>query len=123
MKTLDPYDVPLMLATLNDAQEYLKKKNSVPAVIVARRECLLLSRGKGQQLIEPIDLEEDCTGCKTCVTRFGCPALLFDDHQKKVKIDDSLCIECGICLYACPRHEKGKSIVKFRGKRITAGAS
>jgi indolepyruvate ferredoxin oxidoreductase alpha subunit len=123
MKNLDPYDVPLMLATLNDAQEYLKKKNSVPAVIVARRECLLLSRGKGQQLIEPIDLEEDCTGCKTCVTRFGCPALLFDDHQKKVKIDDSLCIECGICLYACPRHEKGKSIVKFRGKRITAGAS
>ena len=117
LKILDPYDVPTMLSTLKDAQEYLKKKNSGPAVIIARRECLLFSKGKGLQLIEPIDLEEDCTGCKTCVTRFGCPALLFDEEKKKIKIDDALCIQCGICLYVCPRHEKGKSLFKFRGKR------
>lgn len=123
IKTLDPYDLPLMLSTLKDAQEYLKKKNSGPAVILARRECLLFSKGKGQQFPEPIDLEDDCTGCKTCVTRFGCPALLFDEENKKVKIDDALCIQCGICLYVCPRHEKGKSLLKFRGKRTAKGAA
>jgi indolepyruvate ferredoxin oxidoreductase, alpha subunit len=123
LRILDPYDVPIMLSTLKDAQEYLKKKNSGPAVIIARRECLLSSKGKGQQFLEPINLEEDCTGCKTCVTRFGCPALLFDDEKKKVKIDDALCIQCGICLYVCPRQEKGKSLFKFRGKRAAKSAA
>jgi indolepyruvate ferredoxin oxidoreductase, alpha subunit len=123
LRILDPYDVPIMLSTLKDAQEHLKTKNSGPAVIIARRECLLSSKGKNQQFLEPINLEEDCTGCKTCVTRFGCPALLFDEKKKKVKIDDALCIQCGICLYVCPRQEKGKSLFKFRGKRSTKGAA
>jgi len=42
---------------------------------------------------------------------------LFDEEKKKVKIDDGLCVKCGICLYACPRNEKGKSISRLRGKR------
>jgi indolepyruvate ferredoxin oxidoreductase alpha subunit len=123
LRTLDPYDVPMMLGTLKEAQEYLQRKNSGPAVIVARRECVLSSKGRGQQFLEPIDLEDDCTGCKTCVTRFGCPALLFDEEKKKVIIDDTLCTQCGICLYVCPRHEKGKSLFKFRGKRSVKGAA
>jgi len=83
-------------------------------VIIARRICLLYGKGKGQQFLDSIDLEQDCTGCKTCVTRFGCPALLFDEEKKKVKIDDGLCVKCGICLYACPRNEKGKSLLKLK---------
>jgi indolepyruvate ferredoxin oxidoreductase alpha subunit len=117
LRVLDPYDMPLMLNTLKEAQTYLEKKGNTPAVIIARRVCLLTGKGKGQQFLEPIDLEEDCTGCKTCITRFGCPALLFDEENKKVKIDDALCIKCGICLYVCPRNEKGKSLSRLRGKR------
>ena len=117
LRVLDPYDMPLMLNTLKEAQTYLEKKGNTPAVIIARRVCLLTGKGKGQQFFESIDLEEDCTGCKTCITRFGCPALLFDEENKKVKIDDALCIKCGICLYVCPRTEKGKGLSKLRGKR------
>ena len=117
LRVLDPYDLSLMMSTLKDAQAYLAGENSAPAVIIARRACLLSAKGKGQHFFEAIDLEEDCTGCKTCITGFGCPALLFDEEKKKVKIDDALCIKCGICLYVCPRNEKGKSISMFKGKR------
>ena len=120
LRVLDPYDVPLMIQTIHEAYRYLSAPRSThksPAVIIARRICLLYGKGKGQQFLDSIDLEQDCTGCKTCVTRFGCPALLFDEEKKKVKIDDGLCVKCGICLYACPRNEKGKSISRLRGKR------
>jgi indolepyruvate ferredoxin oxidoreductase alpha subunit len=117
LRVLDPYDLLLMMSTLKDAQIYLAGKNSTPAVIIARRVCLLSGKGKDQQFFESIDLEGDCTGCKTCITGFGCPALLFDEEKKKVKIDDALCIKCGICLYVCPRNEKGKSLSMFKGKR------
>jgi indolepyruvate ferredoxin oxidoreductase alpha subunit len=127
LKIIDPYDVPLMIQTIHEAYRYLSAPRSPlpaprsthksPAVIIARRICLLYGKGKGQQFLDSIDLEQDCTGCKTCVTRFGCPALLFDEEKKKVKIDDGLCVKCGICLYACPRNEKGKSISRLRGKR------
>ena len=146
LKIIDPYDVPLMIQTIHEAYRYLSAPRSLPsalrsqlpapltthhspltthqspfartpAVIIARRICLLYGKGKGQQFLDSIDLEQDCTGCKTCVTHFGCPALLFDEEKKKVKIDDGLCVKCGICLYACPRNEKGKSISRLRGKR------
>jgi len=117
LRVLDPYDLSLMMHTLKDAQAYLAGKDSAPAVIIARRVCLLSGKGKDHQFLESIDLEEDCTGCKTCITGFGCPALSFDEEKKKVKIDDALCIKCGICLYVCPRNEKGKSLSMFKGKR------
>jgi indolepyruvate ferredoxin oxidoreductase, alpha subunit len=117
VRVLDPYDLSLMMNALKDAQAYLTEKDSAPAVIIAKRACLLSGKGKNQQLLESIDLEEDCTGCKTCITGFGCPALSFDEEKKKVKIDDALCIKCGICLYVCPRNEKGKSLSTFKGKR------
>jgi indolepyruvate ferredoxin oxidoreductase alpha subunit len=121
LKIIDPYDVPLMIKTIKEAYRYLSAPRSplkAPAVIIARRICLLYGKGKGQQFLDSIDLEQDCTGCKTCVTRFGCPALLFDEEKKKVKIDDGLCVKCGICLYACPRNEKGKSLLKLKGSRF-----
>ncbi|MCX5802799.1 MAG: thiamine pyrophosphate-dependent enzyme [Proteobacteria bacterium] len=132
LRVLDPYDVPLMIKTIKEAYAYLTSNNQSPrsplhaprsthkspAVIIARRICLLYGKGKGQQFLDSIDLEQDCTGCKTCVTRFGCPALLFDEEKKKVKIDDGLCVKCGICLYACPRNEKGKGLLKSKGSHF-----
>ena len=110
LRIVDPYDVPLMVGTIREAFDYLKQDKSMPAVIIARRECTLLSKGGLKDALESIDIEKDCTGCKSCVKNFNCPALPFDEETKRVQIDKGLCVRCGICLYACPVQEKGKKL-------------
>jgi indolepyruvate ferredoxin oxidoreductase, alpha subunit len=113
LKTVDPYDVPLMVGTIREAFDYLKQDKSTTAVIIARRECTLLSKGGLPDALASIDIEKDCTGCKSCVKYFNCPSLPFDEETKRVQIDKGLCIRCGICLYACPVQEKGKKLKKL----------
>jgi indolepyruvate ferredoxin oxidoreductase alpha subunit len=115
VRILDPYDVPLMVRTVKDAFSYLQKEGNGPAIIIARRKCLLYSKPKGDDTFQFSDIEEGCTGCGHCIRRFECPALLFDESGKKVKVDEGLCVRCGICLYACPTHSKGKEL-RSQGK-------
>lgn len=100
----DPYDVPLMTDTVKEAYGYLEKAGKAPAVIIARRECLLLSREKLKRGFDPAAFEEECTGCGSCVDLFDCPALIFDEGEQRVRIDDGVCALCGTCLYVCPVH-------------------
>jgi indolepyruvate ferredoxin oxidoreductase alpha subunit len=112
VQIVDPYDVPLMVDTIKNAFDYLKQDGSMPAVIIARRECTLLSKGGLKDALDDIDIEKKCIGCKVCVKYFSCPALPFDEKTKRVKLDQGLCVRCGICLYACPVQEKGKALKK-----------
>ncbi len=114
VKIIDPYDVPLMIGTIKEAFEYLKEEKSKPAVIIARRACILLTKGGLKDALDSIDIEKDCTGCKSCMKSFDCPALPFNEETKRVKIDEGLCVKCGICLYACPVQEKGKALKAHR---------
>jgi indolepyruvate ferredoxin oxidoreductase alpha subunit len=116
LRIIDPYDVPLMVGTIREAFDYLKQDKSTPAVIIARRECTLLSKSGLKDALESIDIEKDCTGCKICVKYFNCPALPFDEETKRVQIDKGLCVRCGICLYACPVQEKGKRLKSQKTK-------
>lgn len=110
LKVLDPYDVPLMVKTLKDAFAYLKENDSGPAVVIARRECILRVGPKEDSGFQFAHMEENCTGCRHCIERFECPALVFDEAVKKVKVDRGLCVRCGICLYACPPKRKAKGL-------------
>jgi indolepyruvate ferredoxin oxidoreductase alpha subunit len=112
IKILDPYDVDHMIASLKEAQAYLEGDGKGPAVIVARRECMLFSKGRDATMMEVVPLEEDCVGCKRCLDQFGCPAVSFDRNRKRVIIDERLCVKCGICLIACKMirpKKKGKT--------------
>jgi indolepyruvate ferredoxin oxidoreductase alpha subunit len=36
------------------------------------------------------------------VTRFECPALVFDEVANRVRIDEMTCTGCGVCVHVCP---------------------
>jgi len=104
-----------VIGTIRDAFDYLKGDEMLPAVIIARRQCLLLTKGAAKGAAYPADIESDCVGCKSCLATFDCPAMSFDEGLKKIRIDDSICTNCGICYYACPVQVKGKALRKLKG--------
>jgi indolepyruvate ferredoxin oxidoreductase, alpha subunit len=117
LKIVDPFDVPLTIKTMKNAYAFLEEKGRGPAVIIARRECALRVKGLFDSSFLFEDLEEHCTGCKQCIKKFECPALVFNEEAKRIKVDAGLCTQCGMCLYACPSHEKGKEVSRLRPKR------
>ncbi len=47
-------------------------------------------------------VEEDCSGCKSCVPLCPFTAISFDDAKGKAGINAALCKGCGTCVAACP---------------------
>lgn len=47
-------------------------------------------------------LEEDCSGCKSCISICPYQAISFVTEQKKAHINEVLCKGCGTCVAACP---------------------
>jgi indolepyruvate ferredoxin oxidoreductase alpha subunit len=78
-----------------------------PAVIVARRECVLMPEVRRQWLPLRVD-DERCNGCALCF-RVGCPAVVKTDAldektgRPKARIDPLLCTGCEICAQVCAR--------------------
>ena len=113
LRILDPYEIPLLMQTVGEAVDHLARGKG-PAVIVARRECLLFAKGKKEDSLARVNLEKDCVGCKGCLDIFDCPALVYDQKEKKVRADENLCVGCGTCLFVCPMKRQGKSTFSFQ---------
>jgi len=99
VRTIDPYDIDGAIAAFKDA---LDKDEFT--VVVARQACPLSLTRKGKQGLEvkayAID-QQKCVRCKTCLTKFTCPALAYDG--KDVTIVPEMCIGCGCCAQVCPK--------------------
>ncbi|MCM1217916.1 MAG: indolepyruvate ferredoxin oxidoreductase subunit alpha [Lachnospiraceae bacterium] len=91
VRVVDPYDMDACEKAL--AEELAAKE---PSVIISRRPCALLKYVKhpGPIFADP----EKCKGCKACM-KIGCPAVSVVDG--KVKIDNTLCVGCGVCEQLC----------------------
>lgn len=47
-------------------------------------------------------LEDECSGCKTCVPLCPYTAITFNTDTTKAQINEALCKGCGVCVAACP---------------------
>ena len=96
---VDPYDLKKTRAAIREAIA-----SPGPAVVIARRRCVLLDRERPRaaRRIDP----KRCTGCGACLA-LGCPAISEEtpkgEKRKRPVIITRLCAGCGVCAQVCPR--------------------
>jgi len=97
VKTVDPYD-------LKSTKEAIKEAMQIkgPAVIIARRECIIPVLRRREIGEIPVVIKDKCTGCKACALLTGCPALVFEGETGKMRVDPLICTGCGLCEQLCP---------------------
>jgi len=98
LKEVDSYDLGVLYQAIREATEY-----KGVSVVIANRPCVL----------DPIKIKgpafqiraEGCTACQSCMN-LGCPALSWSDEMldghHKIKIDETSCIGCTLCVQICP---------------------
>ena len=103
VKVVDPYDYRKTVKILKEAKKYLSE-SAKPAVVILRHPCVYTKEGLEKNPKKPVYIiEEKCTGCRYCISEFECPALQWDEEKEKVFIDKTLCINCGCCIFVCPK--------------------
>jgi heterodisulfide reductase subunit A len=47
-------------------------------------------------------LEDECSGCKSCISLCPFTAISLIEDKKKAEINEALCKGCGVCVASCP---------------------
>ena len=103
IKTIDPYEVENLILLLKKAREYTQRSDGGIAVIIAEHPCLIRYPEVCDENPVKVEITEDCDGCMYCIDFFECPALLLNEEKSRVEIDRKYCVDCGVCINACPR--------------------
>ena len=99
-RTANPDLLPGFVALLKEALVHAREQGV--AVVIARQPCAMVARTAGGMEPDAIVITAECTGCRHCVDRFECPALVFDDAANRARIDEMTCTGCGVCVHVCP---------------------
>ena len=99
----DPYDIQATTAVLRDR---LRRLDTV-RVIIMRRPCALVQgRTDGFDYRMHVDANlcrgESCGCDRYCNRVFRCPGLVWDDAAGRARIDEVICVGCGVCQSVCP---------------------
>jgi indolepyruvate ferredoxin oxidoreductase alpha subunit len=99
----DPFDLEETRKTVN---RLIEDEEGVK-VLILKQECALspdrkYKKNYNMRVDETLCLGENC-GCNRLCTRiFRCPGLVWDKEKKKARIDEVICVGCGVCSYICP---------------------
>jgi indolepyruvate ferredoxin oxidoreductase alpha subunit len=100
IEIVDPNNIKDTTAAFKRALEF-----KGPSVVVSKSPCILLEvqrkRNAGEDILTYQINQTICRRCKTCIGRFGCPALFFAEDGS-VHIDAAQCNGCGNCVQVCP---------------------
>jgi indolepyruvate ferredoxin oxidoreductase alpha subunit len=101
VEVADPYD---MVNTAQVIYELMKKTG--PRVLILRRKCALVQGREGgfpfKMNVNPVKCLGEACGCgRYCTRIFRCPGLIWDDLVHKARIDEVICVGCGICADIC----------------------
>jgi indolepyruvate ferredoxin oxidoreductase alpha subunit len=97
----NPYDLPDFISLLKEAGSYAKERGV--AVVIARYPCLVDKRGRDARAdIIGVEVSERCNGCGYCIKQFECPAIEYDEVNRRAVINQAACSGCGVCLHVCP---------------------
>ncbi len=91
VRVVDPYNIAECEAAVKEELEVEE-----PSLIISRRPCALLKEVKHKPPLK-VNVEK-CKSCKACM-KIGCPAISMKNG--KAKIDDTLCVGCGVCSQMC----------------------
>jgi len=99
IEAVDAYD----LNATENAFKRMLEANGV-AMVISRRVCATEAvRRMRPKRPSPYMVDESkCTGCKLCLSTFGCPGLNYDEAKKKASIDPTICMGCAVCAQVCP---------------------
>jgi indolepyruvate ferredoxin oxidoreductase alpha subunit len=98
----DPYRMKEFMEYLRQAGEHTRSESGGVAVVIARRPCLMDRSQKESWVRHSIEVTDKCKSCDFCIKQFECPALQPQGEKEPVRIDETLCTGCGVCLQVCP---------------------
>jgi len=103
VEVTDPFDIPgtrdKLLKALGDPEG--------AKVLIMRHRCQML-RGKEEKPLYKVFVDprkcigKDCGCDRVCTRIFKCPGLFWDPKEGKSKVDEVICIGCGVCADICP---------------------
>ena len=97
VQIVDPLDLNASVASVKKAAD----SREISAIIF-RSPCIALSRPSRCYQVD----QSRCSGCRACIQRLGCPAIILDDNEA-VQVEPALCTGCGLCAQVCPCHALG----------------
>jgi indolepyruvate ferredoxin oxidoreductase alpha subunit len=97
---IDPNDIKSSINTYKKALEF-----EGTSVVISKSPCIIIEnrdkRRKNEKIYKYRIDQEKCKKCKTCIGKFGCPAIYFENDDS-IHIDISQCNGCGNCATICP---------------------
>jgi indolepyruvate ferredoxin oxidoreductase alpha subunit len=100
LEVVDPYNHGSTKEALENARKYAFDDRNGVAVVITRRACV---RAPNVELpTERFEINESCDKCMTCVKDLECPAIHYVKGERRMEIDDDLCVGCGFCVNVCP---------------------
>ena len=113
----DPYQVR---EARDKVLEFMSDEGSGPRVLIMRQRCALDAARHGRPYDVWVDPQKcvgrEC-GCNLfCARAFKCPGIMIDQDTGKARIDEAICVGCGVCSQVCPHgaiqqtpHSTGKA--------------